>query len=316
MNASSRHQSDGCKCQSHGGAEVKHAPMNSIVHGAARPAEYQQQSSSTSKQQHRDTGSCSWAAGHVPWALGWQDSRGSRGERAGRLGAWAPSGGCCHGHCHGDVSRGAREGSPKQSSAPLSQPAGARRVGRRVLLPRLHRTAARRLTGAAGEPGTGHTPTAEPLLRVKNGPGPGPGPAPPMTDLLHVLPDFDTTAYAHLLPSLDKALISTNDLVTLAPAHVAKRAQVPAAELRKLVHHVVRQLHRHLGFGAEEPLDSTTTTTTTSSSAFLSASRNAPVQPECLSTLDPGLDHALLGGIRPGYLVEVAGERYEPSTLI
>ena len=141
-----------------------------------------------------------------------------------------------------------------------------------------------------------------------------------MTDLLHVLPDFDTTAYAHLLPSLDRALISTNDLVTLAPALVAKRAQVPAAELRKLVDHVVRQLHRHLGFGAEEPLDSTTTTTTTttatSSSAFLSASRNAPVQPECLSTLDSGLDHALLGGIRPGYLVEVAGERYEPSTLI
>lgn len=129
-----------------------------------------------------------------------------------------------------------------------------------------------------------------------------------MTDLLHVLPDFDTTAYAHLLPSLDKALISTNDLVTLAPAHVAKRAQVPAGELRKLADHVVRQLHRHLGFGHEEPLPNSP------GSAFLSPSGHAPVQPECLSTLDVGLDQALLGGFRPGYLVEVAGERYEPPS--
>lgn len=65
MDASSRHQSDGCKCQSHGGAEVKHAPMNSIVHGAARPAECQQQSSSTSKQHQQAA-----APGHWQLQLG------------------------------------------------------------------------------------------------------------------------------------------------------------------------------------------------------------------------------------------------------
>ena len=34
-------------------------------------------------------------------------------------------------------------------------------------------------------------------------------------DLLQVLPGFDTKPYSHILPSLDKALITTNDLVTL-----------------------------------------------------------------------------------------------------
>ncbi|KAL1602552.1 DNA repair protein rhp57 [Paraconiothyrium brasiliense] len=118
-----------------------------------------------------------------------------------------------------------------------------------------------------------------------------------MTDLLHVLPDFDTTKFAHLLPSLDKALISTNDLVTLELADVAKRAQVPAGELGKLVDALVLALHRHLGFGAEE----------SRSNAFLSASGHASAT-YTISTLDEELDQALFGGIRPGYLVEVTGE--------
>ncbi|KAF1979224.1 P-loop containing nucleoside triphosphate hydrolase protein [Bimuria novae-zelandiae CBS 107.79] len=122
-----------------------------------------------------------------------------------------------------------------------------------------------------------------------------------MTDLLQVLPDFDTSLYAHLLPSLDKALISTTDLIILEPSDVAKRAQVPAGELRKLVDAVVGALHWHLGFGAEEARSST----------FLSASNHASAEnggPSTISTLDEKLDEALLGGIRPGYLVEVTGE--------
>ncbi|KAL5458676.1 hypothetical protein PMIN07_006095 [Paraphaeosphaeria minitans] len=118
-------------------------------------------------------------------------------------------------------------------------------------------------------------------------------------DLLHVLPDFDASKFQHLLPSLDKALITTNDLVTLAPAHVAKRAQVPAGELRKLVDALVPTLHRHLGFGPEDP----------PSTAFLAASGHASAA-FTISTLDDELDQALRGGIRPGYLVEVTGERY------
>jgi DNA repair protein RAD57 len=119
-----------------------------------------------------------------------------------------------------------------------------------------------------------------------------------MTDLLHVLPAFDCSPFQHLLPSLDRALVTTTDLVTLEPAVLAKRAHVPAAELRALADALVRALHRHLGFGAPEPR----------SAAFLPASGHAAAAP-AISTLDDALDHALLGGLRPGYLVEVTGER-------
>lgn len=116
-----------------------------------------------------------------------------------------------------------------------------------------------------------------------------------MTDLLHVLPDFDTRPYTHLLPSLDRALVSTSDLVTLEPADVAKRAQLPPAEVKKLVEAALSALHRQLGFGGEEA----------PGAAFLSAARGWP----CITTLDEALDAALGGGIPPGYLVEVTGER-------
>lgn len=113
----------------------------------------------------------------------------------------------------------------------------------------------------------------------------------PMTDLLQVLPDLDTKPFAHLLPSLDRALITTNDLVTLDAAAVAKRAQLPAGELRKLADAVVAALHHQLGFGPEEPA--------------------RPPQRDWAwtSTLDDELDAALGGGIPRGYLVEVTGER-------
>ncbi|KAH7393051.1 DNA repair protein rhp57 [Pyrenochaeta sp. MPI-SDFR-AT-0127] len=114
-----------------------------------------------------------------------------------------------------------------------------------------------------------------------------------MTDLLQVLPDFDAKPYSHLLPSLDKALITASDLLTLDAADVAKRAQLPAGELRKLADAAVRALHRQLGFGAEEA----------HGTSHLPDSDWA-----CISTLDEKLDAALGGGIPRGYLVEVTGE--------
>lgn len=120
-----------------------------------------------------------------------------------------------------------------------------------------------------------------------------------MTDLLQVLPDFDTRPYTHLLPSLDKALVSTNDLITLDPANVAKRAQLPAGDLRKLADAIVLGLHRHLGFGGVEACGNT----------FPSASGQAGDGCGSISTLDDKLDAALGAGVRPGYLVEVTGER-------
>ncbi|KAH8631399.1 hypothetical protein IG631_13082 [Alternaria alternata] len=124
-----------------------------------------------------------------------------------------------------------------------------------------------------------------------------------MTDLLQVLPDFDAKPYTHLLPSLDKALITSNDLLTLDAADVAKRAQLPAAEVRKLADAVIAALHHQLGFGGEEAVGN----------SFLSASGNPDTTEHgwtCISTLDQELDAALGGGIPRGYLVEVTGERY------
>ncbi|KAG9195689.1 hypothetical protein G6011_00810 [Alternaria panax] len=122
-----------------------------------------------------------------------------------------------------------------------------------------------------------------------------------MTDLLQVLPDLDARLYTHLLPSLDKALITTNDLLTLDAADVAKRAQLPAGEVKKLADAAIAALHRQLGFGGEEA----------AGSSFLAASGN-PDSPKhawtCISTLDAELDAALGGGLPRGYLVEIAGE--------
>ncbi|KAF2118986.1 P-loop containing nucleoside triphosphate hydrolase protein [Lophiotrema nucula] len=120
-------------------------------------------------------------------------------------------------------------------------------------------------------------------------------------DLLHVLPYFDTRPFTHLLPSLDKALITVNDLLTLEAADVGKRATLPVGDLRKLVDAVALGLHRDLGFGGEE----------THSTGFLSALGNArapDVGGGRISTLDEKLDQALGGGVPPGYLVEVTGE--------
>jgi DNA repair protein RAD57 len=118
-----------------------------------------------------------------------------------------------------------------------------------------------------------------------------------MTDLLHVLSDFDTAQYTHLLPSLDRARITTTDLVTLTPVDVAKRAQLPAGDVRKLRDALVQALHVSLGIGAHEA----------GPNSFLSSSGNAEPR---ISTLDERLDAALGGGIPPAYLVEVTGERY------
>ena len=119
-----------------------------------------------------------------------------------------------------------------------------------------------------------------------------------------MLPDFETRPFSHLLPSLDRALITTTDLLTLDAPDVAKRAQLPAGELRKLVDALVPALHLQLGFGAGA----------IETNGFSAALRAPEDSWTCISTLDDELDAALGGGIPPGYLVEVTGERcVEPS---
>lgn len=128
-------------------------------------------------------------------------------------------------------------------------------------------------------------------------------------DLLQVLPDFDTKPYSHILPSLDKALITTNDLVTLDAADLAKRVQVPPGDLKKLTEVILLALHRQLGFGNEEAHGNGALSST-------DVGKNTASEWNAISTLDDGLDAALGGGIPTGYLIEVTGERYEHNPRI
>ncbi len=122
-----------------------------------------------------------------------------------------------------------------------------------------------------------------------------------MSNILLVLPDFLVGKYGHILPSLEKALVSTADLLSLEAIDVAKRAQVPAGEVRKLTDALLEDLHRDVsrsrrryGEDATDPVEGL----------------KQDYSPGFISTLDESLDASLSGGIAPGYLTEVVGERY------
>ena len=113
---------------------------------------------------------------------------------------------------------------------------------------------------------------------------------------MQVLPGFETAPYTHILPSLDRAAISTVDLISLTSAEIAKRAQVPPAEVAKLSDALVQALQKN---NAERK----------SSSPFLDLDDESS-DGNVISTLDDGLDDVLGGGIRTGCLTEITGERY------
>lgn len=125
-----------------------------------------------------------------------------------------------------------------------------------------------------------------------------------MTNLLTVLPEFDVRPYTHILPSLEKALVSTADLLTLDALDVAKRAQVPPGEVKKLADALLEGLHSE--FASSNALQR--------DGAPSAGSEVRPVDPglgtqNAISTLDDHIDRTLGGGILPGYLTEVVGER-------
>ncbi|KAK0867896.1 DNA repair protein rhp57 [Friedmanniomyces endolithicus] len=122
-----------------------------------------------------------------------------------------------------------------------------------------------------------------------------------MTNLLSVLPDFDIQPYAHILPSLEKALISTADLLTLDALDVAKRAHVPPGDVRRLAAAVLDGVHGSTlsvngGGGEGEPGEQRG-----NDGSVLSQSK-------AISTLDDAFDAALCGGIAVGKLTELVGE--------
>ena len=132
-----------------------------------------------------------------------------------------------------------------------------------------------------------------------------------MTDLLHILPDFPTKTYTHLLPSIEKRLITTTDLLTLDALDIAKRAQLPLLDVRRLVNDVIACLHGELGVSSDtSTAHSSIPAVESPGKASLKQSGESVIrQWAYISTLDPALDALLGGGIPPGYLTEIVGER-------
>jgi len=119
-----------------------------------------------------------------------------------------------------------------------------------------------------------------------------------MTDLIQVVPDFPAKQYSHLLPSLEKHLVTTSDLLTLDVVDLAKRAQLPVGEVRKLLDALLGALHRQLGVGNEQDISALEKNQTDELSKL-----------RFISTLDESLDSAFSGGVPAGYITEITGER-------
>ena len=135
-----------------------------------------------------------------------------------------------------------------------------------------------------------------------------------MTDLLTVLPHFDSRPYTHVLPSLEKALITCSDLLTLDTIHVAKRAQLPPVEVKKLGDALLDALSDHASEIWPSAVESGESNEAGEKEDSTS-SKNVNLLKDqwIVSTLDDKLDIALNGGVHSGYLTEITGERYVQS---
>jgi len=137
-----------------------------------------------------------------------------------------------------------------------------------------------------------------------------------MTDLLAVLPEFCTQSFSNLLPSLERAQIAVADVLTSDAVDIAKRAQLPVREIRRLTDALLDALHVQLGVAqpsnqtadgelvrAQDGQAKATSNTLRTLGSSLEDSWSV------VSTLDQRLDAALAGGIPTGYVTEVTGER-------
>ncbi|KAJ5956767.1 hypothetical protein N7501_011046 [Penicillium viridicatum] len=132
-------------------------------------------------------------------------------------------------------------------------------------------------------------------------------------DLLLVLPGFVTKPFAHILPPLERAKVTTVDVITLDSLEIAKRARVPPADVRRLSSSIVEALHTDVGFDKPQTNIGTSDGPSSSinpdvASRTISSTKRAS-QWNTISTLDPAMDGLLGGGIPTGYVTEVTGER-------
>ncbi|KUI60636.1 DNA repair protein rhp57 [Cytospora mali] len=139
-----------------------------------------------------------------------------------------------------------------------------------------------------------------------------------MTDLLRVLPHFPTSQYASLIQTLEKHQVTTSELLTLEVADLGKRTQLPLLDLKRLCNAVLDALHSDLEVsekgnneaataaggdnGTEEEEEEQQHETSRHSFSSLKSRWKS------ISTLDPGLDASLGGGIPTGYITELTGE--------
>ena len=128
-----------------------------------------------------------------------------------------------------------------------------------------------------------------------------------MTDLTAVLPGFPTHQYVRLLPSLEKNLVTTADLLTLDCVEIAKRAQLPLLDVKRLCNATLEALKGSLGIAEDEGVQQ--------SSLLRKTGKDILSSWRTISTLDNELDRALGGGIPAGYITEITGERYTSYLL-
>ena len=139
-----------------------------------------------------------------------------------------------------------------------------------------------------------------------------------MTDLATTLPTFPIEQYSHLLPSLERNLISTSDLLTLDGIEVAKRAQLPLLDVKRLIAHVLASLQVELGLDGAHNVAS-------NEGRFPDLPKNGGPGwgklrtdgsklkdniPEAIKLGDEKLDATLGDGIPTGYITEIVGERF------
>jgi DNA repair protein RAD57 len=127
-----------------------------------------------------------------------------------------------------------------------------------------------------------------------------------MTDLLFVLPAFLSQEYRHLIPSLERNLVTTTDLLTLDAAEIAKRTQLPLLDVKRLCSAVLRELQGSLGV---EKVEGTEDVSNDSAQRLKKAATQVVESWSTISTLDDKIDAVLGGGIPTGYITEITGER-------
>lgn len=132
-------------------------------------------------------------------------------------------------------------------------------------------------------------------------------------DLHTVLPDFPTADYAPIIATLEKAEITVKELLLLDALEVAKQTQVPVTDVRRLAGDILDALHEDLGVHKyQENEDDAELLFKEEVGDKRGAEQALPPRLSnqlSISTLDPVLDAALAGGIRTGYVTEIAGER-------